>query len=415
MMKALILIIFITYLSLNCCAQLGCPVGYENGPNTIINSNFDQGIIGFYTDYKKNKSKEWFEGSIYVTDNPGSVHNNYKLCLDTAFKGLNQLLIVDGSQDRSKIVWQQKVLVQPSTEYYFSIFFATLLKTNPAQLEISINDKRLSKPFDYHYQHCKGSLFFCFWNSGQVTEADLKIRAVTTDVMGNDFVLDNIQFFSCNKKVEISPVIEKKKSDSIVYHFNISNTKSQLIKNVKALIKSAEDTFQIKSYVDSSGQFNIKLKNRPYYLSLQAQDYFKLIDTLYYSDNDTVIAKNYHLVALDSGMVFTIKNLVFDRSSSGLSEDVKRELGSLIEMLNDNPTISLEINGHTDNQGDAVKNYELSLERVTNVKNYLTENGIEKKRLNGIGFGGTKPLIGYGTDEERKANRRVEFVIVKKK
>ncbi len=412
-MKVLVLFCFITSLKTSTWAQTGCPSGYENGQNTIVNPNFDQGLTGFYTDYKKNQSKEWFEGSIYVTDNPASVHNNYKLCLDSSFRNFNQMLIVDGAQDRSKIVWQQKVKVKAGTEYYLSLFFATLLKPNPAQLEISINDKRLPKPFDYHYQHCRGSLFFCFWNSDMATEADIKIRVVTNEIMGNDFVLDNIQFFSCTKKEEVLPV-ERKKADSVVYNFTAKNNEGLIVKEVMASVKALVDTFQIKSKPDSTGHLSLKLKNRPYIINFRAKGYFNLSDSLKALSSDSIFNKEYLLSALDSGMVFTLKNLVFDRSSSELSEEAKTELSNLIELLTDNPTISLEINGHTDNQGDAVKNYDLSLERVTIVKNYLIEKGIDQKRLKGTGFGGTRPLIGYGTDDERKANRRVEFVILKK-
>ena len=60
-----------------------------------------------------------------------------------------------------------------------------------------------------------------------------------------------------------------------------------------------------------------------------------------------------------------------------------------------------------------MKNYELSLERVKSVKQFLVEKGIEESRLKETGFGGTKPLVGYGTDDERKVNRRVEFVVTK--
>ena len=65
--------------------------------------------------------------------------------------------------------------------------------------------------------------------------------------------------------------------------------------------------------------------------------------------------------------------------------------------------------------GDALKNYELSLERVKSVKQFLVEKGIEESRLKETGFGGTKPLVGFGTDDERKVNRRVEFVVTKNK
>jgi outer membrane protein OmpA-like peptidoglycan-associated protein len=79
-----------------------------------------------------------------------------------------------------------------------------------------------------------------------------------------------------------------------------------------------------------------------------------------------------------------------------------------------NPTLKIDIAGHTDNIGDPAKNQKLSEERVKVIKDYLLKNGIDGSRVTGKGYGGTKPVASNENEETRKMNRRVEFTIVEK-
>ena len=81
--------------------------------------------------------------------------------------------------------------------------------------------------------------------------------------------------------------------------------------------------------------------------------------------------------------------------------------------MKDNPTVEIQLEGHTDNQGDFNLNLQLSQDRVTEVKKYLTSKGIDEKRISVKGWGSTKPVASNVTEDKRKLNRRVEFVVVK--
>lgn len=416
MMKKAFWVFCFLSIQLVCKGQSGCPNGFENGQNLIKNGSFQDGLSGFYTDYKKNTSKDWFAGSLYVTDKPNDVHNNYRLCLDSSFKNLGKMLVVDGAQDRNKTIWQQTVALESNKEYYFSLFFATLLKPNPAQLDITINNQRLSKPFNYEYQHCRGSIYFCFWSSGPNKSADIRIRASTTELMGNDFVIDNIQLFSCTKSKTIEPSIANSTYNATNFRISLSNSAKTKVVGKLYFKPELDSVYQVIT-TDSSGRAQLTLNNKNLHVAIHSKGYFVLKDTLIASPSykDSMNVKNYILSALDSGTTFTLPKLTFDKSSSTLTDDNKKELQALLDLLIENPEVNLEINGHTDNQGDALKNYNLSLDRVNNVKKFLVEKGIASTRINGTGFGGTKPLVGFGSDEERKINRRVEFVIVKRR
>jgi OmpA-OmpF porin, OOP family len=68
----------------------------------------------------------------------------------------------------------------------------------------------------------------------------------------------------------------------------------------------------------------------------------------------------------------------------------------------------VEISGHTDNVGKAKANKTLSEERAQACRNYIVSKGIEKNRLDAVGFGDERPIAPNNTDEGRQKNRRIE-------
>jgi outer membrane protein OmpA-like peptidoglycan-associated protein len=76
------------------------------------------------------------------------------------------------------------------------------------------------------------------------------------------------------------------------------------------------------------------------------------------------------------------------------------------------PTLVLEVEGHTDSQGDDLYNLELSQRRAQAVVDYLVAKGVPRAQLQAQGFGETKPIADNRTKEGRAQNRRVVFTIV---
>ncbi len=107
-----------------------------------------------------------------------------------------------------------------------------------------------------------------------------------------------------------------------------------------------------------------------------------------------------------------LKNVFFESGIADLKVASKSELNKLVTLLKDNPTMKIQINGHTDNVGNPTNNQTLSFNRATSVMNYLIANGIEANRLNAKGFGESQPIDTNETVEGRKNNRRTEFVMV---
>lgn len=102
-------------------------------------------------------------------------------------------------------------------------------------------------------------------------------------------------------------------------------------------------------------------------------------------------------------------SVFFQTGKAVLTEGTKQVLSNLVLLLNAKPTMLLTVEGHTDNQGNAVANKLLSLRRAEAVRTYLMGRGIDGDRLIAVGFGHTKPVASNNTVAGRAANRRVEL------
>ena len=107
-----------------------------------------------------------------------------------------------------------------------------------------------------------------------------------------------------------------------------------------------------------------------------------------------------------------LKNVFFETGAATLKNVSKAELDKLVVLLTDNPTMKIQINGHTDNVGSPEINQKLSLNRATAVMNYLIEKGVASERLRAKGFGESQPIDTNDTAEGRRNNRRTEFLVI---
>ncbi|MCI1188601.1 OmpA family protein [Hymenobacter sp. DH14] len=131
-------------------------------------------------------------------------------------------------------------------------------------------------------------------------------------------------------------------------------------------------------------------------------------------DKYTEQKQDLYLVPFNVGQTVKMNNIFFQQSRYYLTTSSYPELLRLIRIMKDYPTVEIKLSGHTDNQGDPALNLKLSLDRVNEVKKYLSSHGINGGRITTEGFGDTKPIASNDQEETRMKNRRVEFTITKK-
>lgn len=152
--------------------------------------------------------------------------------------------------------------------------------------------------------------------------------------------------------------------------------------------------------------------------------------------SDVVLLKNEEVVALkkeevvkkievgaDLGKILELKNIYFDLDKYDLRPEAVTELDKIVKIMNENPTMELELSSYSDCRASKEYNLALSDKRAKVPAWYVKARIKDPKRIHGTGYGETKLLnacecegdvVSVCSEEEHQKNRRTEFIIVKK-
>ena len=188
-------------------------------------------------------------------------------------------------------------------------------------------------------------------------------------------------------------------------------------------------------YADANGNFKLKpLPNRFFgepldvQLKVSKEDYIaQTLDLTQKLGTDEKIKVTIDLnkseIGTDLASLYGIKNIYFDFDKSNIRNDAKRDLDKIVKVMNDNPTMEIELGSHTDCRGSAIYNEDLSSRRAKSSADYIKSRITNPSRIYGKGYGESKLInkcecegITESTcsTEEHQLNRRTEFRIVKK-
>ncbi len=205
---------------------------------------------------------------------------------------------------------------------------------------------------------------------------------------------------------------DENNSTTILIRGNVTNSKSG--EGISAKLQFKTDSIYVVTS-SSNGNYQIRIPTTKIYtIEVERKGYVNSLEKL---DLQTLklntLVMNFKLQPVEVGTVVNLKSVLFYMGTTNLLEESFPELDAVVDFLNSNPRVEIQLEGHTDNRGDAKKNTILSQQRVGKIKSYLVSKGISGKRIKGKGYGGSKPIAGSDTEETRKLNRRVEFLIVK--
>jgi outer membrane protein OmpA-like peptidoglycan-associated protein len=181
------------------------------------------------------------------------------------------------------------------------------------------------------------------------------------------------------------------------------------------LISSADgrQTRQETTNTDDAGAYEINTTAQgEYTMEAIAEGYFFAATTVALNEDDLSVVRNFVLTKMETGVRVTIENILFATGSANLRPESFPELDKLVALLRENPTVRIEVSGHTDNVGSAVNNRNLSRNRALSVRNYLISQGIAAERVEYNGYGFDRPIESNDTEAGRAANRRVEMEIL---
>jgi outer membrane protein OmpA-like peptidoglycan-associated protein len=204
-------------------------------------------------------------------------------------------------------------------------------------------------------------------------------------------------------------------SKALVINGMVTNKKTGDPVDAKVSIAKRGDKAVNYKPATSGGAFSQEISKTGMYLFTASHEGFlNTTDSLNY-DNDEVtpMTKNLVLQPIEVGVVVRLKNIYFDFNKATLKPESFVELQKVVAFLNENPTVEIEIEGHTDSVGPDDRNQKLSQDRSQSVVDYMVSKGISGGRLKAKGFGESKPIDTNDTDAGRANNRRVEFTVLK--
>lgn len=132
------------------------------------------------------------------------------------------------------------------------------------------------------------------------------------------------------------------------------------------------------------------------------------------ADSEKTLKQVVLLSPIEVGKSIIVEDLLFKTGKNALDKRSYRILDQLVDFLNQNPTIKIELAGHTDSDGSEVFNQKLSEGRAQSAVNYLNSKGVNTSRLVAKGYGESQPLSPNTSAEAKAKNRRVELKIIGK-
>lgn len=216
-----------------------------------------------------------------------------------------------------------------------------------------------------------------------------------------------------------------------LYSSNVfaQNDNASLVK-VTGTLYSAEDSSKIEGRIlyeklpyyddmgvsssNANGEYTIFLvAENTYNIEASGSEYETLkIEFVPNANGDSQIIQDFYLYVSQELRLIKLDNLIFARGRSIISAESFEELDRLVQWLDERPNKIIQLEGHTDFQGNSSANMTLSQDRVDAVKDYLVQKGTKKSRVLTKAFGGTQPLSTERTDEAQTMNRRVEVRII---
>jgi len=165
-----------------------------------------------------------------------------------------------------------------------------------------------------------------------------------------------------------------------------------------------------------NGDFLVCLPlNHNYALNISCEGYLFYSEHFPFAEIKSLtdpLRKDIPLEPVKAGNKMILRNIFFDTDEYQLKPESFTELNKLFDFMKDNPSIRIEIGGHTDDQGTDEYNLSLSDNRARAVFDYLVQKGIASQRMNYKGYGESMPESSNQTEEGRALNRRTEITII---
>jgi outer membrane protein OmpA-like peptidoglycan-associated protein/tetratricopeptide (TPR) repeat protein len=225
------------------------------------------------------------------------------------------------------------------------------------------------------------------------------------------------------KEVERVDVAESQEDDAdtgapVKLMVRVVDAKSNQTIDASVKLKGQADNINVAAESEENGIYTfviIREEASDFMLAAEKSGYIfanKKISVPASKGEEQTIRLTLSLSKPEVGTSKTLRNIFFEFGEASFTSESYEELNKMVSFMDANPQVNVEIAGHTDAVGSASVNKKLSQQRANKVVDYLTGKGIDRRRLNAVGYGEERPIV--SNDDEvmgREINRRVEFIV----
>jgi outer membrane protein OmpA-like peptidoglycan-associated protein len=233
--------------------------------------------------------------------------------------------------------------------------------------------------------------------------------------MPNFYILDCSQNFAKLEYYISDGVTDTKEGNLTIISYNYPDdapnkapSPLQIIRNYEnAIIKLGGNKIYVN---DHDLNYSLKKNSKEYIICVEMNGNIQhVLSVLEIALMKQEITANEMLDALNKDGYIAL-NILFETGKSAIQQESFPVVDQISELMKNDLTLKISIEGHTDNVGDAVSNKKLSHDRAKAVMDALVTKGVDKTRMSFVGWGQEKPVADNRSEEGRSKNRRVEIV-----
>lgn len=215
--------------------------------------------------------------------------------------------------------------------------------------------------------------------------------------------------------------------DGTVYQRRDKDKQQTVVPNTPVVLQGEGGQKLAETRADAEGKFSFPLDSASAYSLLAEKEGFfaarQRVTTVGKMPPQSQLPNEVNEVRLTANLVLNeivkekaivLENIFYDFDKADIRPDAAEELNKLVEILQDNPRISIELSSHTDSRGVDIYNQDLSQRRAQSAVNYIISKGIDRSRITAKGYGESRPVVRNAkTEEQHQRNRRTEFKVVR--
>ncbi|MEO7961552.1 MAG: OmpA family protein, partial [Ginsengibacter sp.] len=195
-------------------------------------------------------------------------------------------------------------------------------------------------------------------------------------------------------------VYDNKTREGLPSSVELADVKTRQV--ISKLQTDEEGNYLVTLPVGQDYAFNVKRKGYLFY-----SENYNISD----ASSDSIFQVDIPLQPIEAEAHIVLKNVFFDIKKTELKPESVTELDNVVRLLNENPSLKIEISGYTDNVGKPADNLQLSTGRAVAVVNYLLNKSVKNERLTFKGYGENNAIADNDTEQGRAKNRRTELKV----